>query len=294
MNLTSSVLPLVLSLFFGAGVYLIYDSLTRPLAPRTVGERTWGSRAREFLVRAGLYDVSPRDFILFSLGAGLVTAIVAQYFLSWTLVSFLAGVLGASAPFLYYAERHDRRRAAVQGAMADAISQLRDAIRSGLSVQEALLGLARNGPEALRGDFSTLVREARLIGFDSALRGMRERLADPVFDIVAAALVLNDRVGGRNVTHVLDRLTVATRAQQRVHLELRAYQSRNVLSARIVAAVPLVVLIAIRWSSPEYLEVFDSWWGQLVLMGSLASVAIGYLAMRWMARLPGEERVLVQ
>ena len=86
---------------------------------------------------------------------------------------------------------------------------------------------------------------------------MRERLADPVFDMVAAGLVLNDRLGGRNVSQVLDRLAQATRAQQRIQQELRAYQGRNVLSARIVAAVPLVVLVAIRWVNPDYLGLFD-------------------------------------
>jgi tight adherence protein B len=290
----SSVWPLVLSVLFGAGVYLLYDSITRPNQQRQRQSRGFSSRMREFLVRAGLFDVSPRDFILFSAGAGALSGIVAQYILGWPLVTAVAAVCGAAAPILYFTERHDRRRAAIETAMAEAIGQLRDAIRSGLSVQEALLGLARNGPEALRKDFSTLVREARLIGFEQALHDMRERLADPIFDIVAAALVINDRVGGRNVSQVLDRLAQATRAQQRIRQELHAYQSRNVLSARIVAAVPLVVLAAIRWVSPDYLALFDTWWGQLVLMGSLASVAIGYLAMRWMARLPGEERVLVQ
>jgi tight adherence protein B len=290
----SSALPLVLSVVFGIGVYLLYDSLTRPRQEKkTVARDRWRG-AREFLIRAGLFDVTPRDFVLFSVGAGVLTGGVAQFFLGWPLVSLLAAALGAAAPFVYYTQRHDRRRAAVQTALAEAIAQLRDGIRSGLSVQEALVGLARNGPEPLRGEFGTLVREARLIGFEPSLNAMRERLADPVFDVVAAALVLNDRVGGRNVTQVLDRLAQATRAQQRIQEELRAHQSRNVLSARIVAAVPLLVLIGIRAISPEYLDLFNSWWGQLMLVGCLASVAVGYVAMRWFARLPGEERVLVR
>ena len=53
-------------------------------------------------------------------------------------------------PYVYYVRRHDRRRAAVQDALVEAIEQLRDAIRTGLSVQEALAGLARSGPSALR------------------------------------------------------------------------------------------------------------------------------------------------
>jgi len=289
----SSALPLVLSVLFGVGVYLLYDSLTRPLPPPSRADDRL-RHAREFLIRAGLYDVTPRDFVVFSIGAGALAGILAQLLLGWPLVSALSAAFGAAAPFLYYTQRHDRRRAAVQTALAEAIAQLRDGIRSGLSVPEALLGLARNGPEALRGEFTTLVREARLIGFEPALNGMRARLADPIFDVVSAALVLNDRVGGRNVTQVLDRLAQATRAQQRIQEELRAHQSRNVLSARIVAAVPLLVLFGIRAISPEYLNLFNSWWGQLLLVGCLASVAIGYAAMRWLARLPGEERVLVR
>ena len=52
---------------------------------------------------------------------------------------------------------------------------------------------------------------------------------------------------------MLDRLAHATREQLRVQEELRAYQARDVLSARIVAAVPLVVLVVIRQINPAYL-----------------------------------------
>jgi tight adherence protein B len=289
----TSALPLLLSILLGLGVFLVYDGVTRELT-HGPQERSWEARIRDYLVRAGLYDVTPREFFVFSIGSGTLVGIVTQVVLGWPLLALLAALLGAAAPVLYYSERHDRRRAALQTALAEAIAQLRDSIRSGLSVQEALLGLARNGPQPLRAEFSTLVREARLVGFEPALRTMRDRLADPMFDVVAGALVMNDRVGGRNVTQVLDRLAQATWAQQHVHQEQRALQARNVLSARIVAAVPVAVLMTIRWVSPDYLALFDGVLGQLALVGCLASVAIGYLGMRWMAKVPGEERVLVR
>ncbi|MCL5107388.1 MAG: hypothetical protein M1401_00645 [Chloroflexi bacterium] len=132
----------------------------------------------------------------------------------------------------------------------------------------------------------------RLLDFAPALGAMRERLADPVFDVVAASLLLNDRLGGRNVSQVLDRLAHATRAQLRVQEELRAFQARNVLSARVVAAVPLVLLVVIRNLNPGYLALFDEWSGQLLLLGCLGSIALGYLGMLWITRLPDEPRVL--
>ena len=285
------MIPLLLSVAFGAGIGLLYEGLTNP-RPRAARRGGWLRGLEQFLVRAGLRDVTARDFLLFSLGAGAAGGLVAQVFLGWGVVTLLAVGLGLVAPFLYYVRRHDRRRAALQGALADAIAQLRDSIRTGLSVQEALAGLARSGPEALRPEFATLVREMRLLGFEPAMAALRDRLADPVVDMVVAALVLNDRLGGRNVSQVLDRLAHATRAQLQIRSEVRAQQARNVLSARVVAAMPLVVLVAVRRVNPGYLSLFDSWWGQALLAGCLVSVAIGYAGMLLLTRLPEEERLL--
>jgi tight adherence protein B len=286
------MIPLVLSLLLAGGVYLTFDGLVRP-RPRAFG--SWRLRAvDEFLTRAGLVEVKPRDFVLFSLGTGVVSCLFAQLFLGWGLVSALVGLAGTLAPYAYYLRRHDRRRAAIQDGLVEAIEHLRDAIRTGLSVPEALAGLARTGPESLRTDFARLTHETRLIGFERALAAMRDRLADPVFDVVASALLINDRLGGRQVSQVLERLAEATRAQLRMQHEVRAQQGRTVLSARIVAAAPLVALVGLRATNPRYLAIFDSLAGQIVLVGCGLSVALGYAAMLYLTRLPGQKRVLVR
>jgi tight adherence protein B len=282
--------PLLLSVAFGAGIFLLYDGLTNP---RPAGVRPHRlRRVEDFLTQAGLHEVRPRDFVVFSLVTGAVGGVLAQLFLGWVVVSLLVAALGLIGPLLYYIHRRDRRRATMQDGLVDGIGQLRDAIRTGLSVQNALVSLAHSGPEVLRPQFARLAREIRLLGFEAAIRAMRARLADPVFDVVAASLVLNDRLGGRNVSQVLDRLAQATRAELRVQQEARAYQAKNVLSAQIVAGVPLVVLIAIRAINPGYLTLFDGWPGQLLLAGCVVSIALGYAGMLWITRLPGERRVL--
>jgi len=286
------MIPLLLSLTFASGVLLTFEGLARP-REHVLGPLRWHA-AQEFLVRAGLQGVTARDFLLFSIGSGGVAALMAQLFLGWGVISGLAGGLGLLAPYAYYVRRHDRRRAAIQDALVEAIEQLRDGIRTGLSVHEALGGLARSGPDVLRAEFAGLSRDTRLLGFESALGGMRDRLADPVFDVVACALLINDRLGGRLVSQVLDRLADATRAQLRIQHEVRAYQGRTVLSARIVAATPLVALVGLRASNPRYLAIFDSLSGQMVLIGCAVSIALGYAAMLYLTRLPGQRRVLVR
>src|SRR6185312_4118819 len=98
----------------------------------------------------------------------------------------------------------------------------------------------------------------------------------------------------RQVSQVLDGLAEATRAQLRILHEMRALQGRTVLSARIVAAAPVVALIGLRATNPRYLGVFDSVTGQLVLLGCAVSIVLGYLAMLYLTRLPGQRRVLVR
>jgi tight adherence protein B len=286
------VIPLLLSVALASGVYLTYAGLAQPHEPLAPTERL--VTVREFLVRAGLRGVTPRDFVLFSVGAGALAGLVTQLFLGWGVVSGLAAVAGLLAPYGYYVRRHDRRRAQIQDGLIEAIEQLRDAIRTGLSVQEALAGLAHSGPDVLRADFAMLGREAYLLGFEGALMAMRDRLADPLFDVVAAALAINDRLGGRHVSQVLDRLAEAARAQLRVQHEVRAQQGRTVLSARIVAAAPLVALVGLRATNPRYLSIFDSVWGQVVLLGCALAISLGYAAMLYLTRLPTQRRVLVR
>ncbi len=282
--------PLLLSLGFGFGVYLLFEGLTSPRRERQETDRL--RRLRDFLHRSGLHDVSPRDFLLFSLGAGLLGALVTQQLLRWAFLSPLAGLLGACLPYVYFARREQRRRAVFQVALADAVAQLRDGIRTGLSVQEALIGLARTGPDVLRAEFSALVRESRLDGFETSLNALRDRLADPLFDQVAATLVLNEQLGGRNVSQVLDRLAASTRGQLRVQQDIRAQQAQNAVTALVMVLIPVFLLVAIRVLNPDYLTVFSVWPGQLVLIACFISLVVGYRAVRWCAQLPGEPRVL--
>jgi tight adherence protein B len=286
------VTPLLLAILFAAGIALVYDGATRPAVP-TLSERRgrWTDNAEAFLRRAGLEGVSVREFALISAGAGVATGLVAQLVLGWLVLSIAVGGLGLVAPLAYFAPRQERRRAAVQVALVEATAQLRAAIVPGLSVQQCLNELAL---EVLRPEFSHLALDMQLKGLVPALESFRERLADPLADQIVGALLLNDRVGGKQVGAVLDRLTEATRAELAVEQEAKARQGQVVLSARVVALVPAVVLVGLRLMAPTFTSVYDGPAGQIVLVGCFLWVLLGYAVMLWMGRLPHDRRVLVR
>ncbi len=284
-------MPLILSLTLAVGLLLVFLSATTRWAPARE-EQPGRSALRAFLDRNGAGQVGVRDFVLISTGTGIVFALATQLALGWPTVSVAGFLLGLTLPAWYLTNRQQRERAALQPALADAVDALRSAVRSGMSVEEALASLARNGPEVLRPPLTGLARDLRVSGFEEAVRHTRERIADPVFDMAAAALLMSHRVGGRNLSTILEALSRSVRQTIQVEQELRAHQARNVLAARIIAALPLALILIIRGLNPGYLDVFSSASGQGILALCLLSVAIGYAGMLRATRLPGEERVL--
>ncbi|MCC6178025.1 MAG: type II secretion system F family protein [Chloroflexi bacterium] len=284
-------MPLILSLTFSVGLLLIFISATTRWAP-VREEQPPPSTLRAFLDRNGAGQVVVRDFVLISGAGGTLLALITQLALGWPMVSVAAFLLGLTLPAWYLTNRHQRERTTLQAALAEAVDSLRSAVRAGMSVEEALASLARNGPEVLRPPLAELARDLRLSGFEEAIRRSRERIADPVFDMVAAALLMSHRVGGRNLSTVLEALSRSVRQTIQVEQELRAHQAKNVLSARIIAALPLALILIIRGLNPDYLDVFSSAKGQAILALCLLSIAVGYAGMLRATRLPGEERVL--
>lgn len=278
-----------------AGVVSAYGALTRSPAAMSGrrGVPRWRQRLMAFLARAGVGGApSPWAFVTLSLGAGVITGVIAHLTLRWALVDVSAAVVGAAAPTLYFSRRQERRRGELQAALVDAIGQLRASLAGGRSVQQALADLATAGPAPLRPAFGDLARDLWHYGVAAALRRMRARMADPVFDTFAAALIMNDRIGGRQIGPVLDQLARAARAELLLRDEARAQQASTVLQARIIAALPWTLLVLIRAANPGYLAPFDSAAGQLILLACGAVTIAAYRAMVWLGRPPGEERVL--
>jgi tight adherence protein B len=224
--------------------------------------------------------------------AGVLAMVAVQAFLGWPALSVAAGIVGALLPSWYRGQREARRREAVEDAVAEVVDALRDASRTGVGIEDALRSLARSGPVALRPALRALERDLRLMEFDAALARARESVAHPAFDMLAVALVMSFRVGGRNLSGVLDGLGRSVRGTARARREVRAQQAEQVMSARVIAALPVLLIVALRAVNPGYLDVFSTPTGQVVLAVCLVLPAVGYTLMRRTITLPGRERVL--
>ncbi|GMU40121.1 MAG: hypothetical protein AMXMBFR23_09870 [Chloroflexota bacterium] len=276
----------VLSLTLGTGLLLVFLSLTAKRTATVVApvEPEPSVAARTVTVTRG--DVATR------VAAAVLALVAVQGFLGWPALSVAAGIVGALLPSWYRGQREARRREAVEDAVAEVVDALRDASRTGVGIEDALRSLARSGPLALRPALRALERDLRLMEFDVALARARESVAHPAFDMLAVALVMSFRVGGRNLSGVLDGLGRSVRGTARARREVRAQQAEQVMSARVIAALPVLLIVVLRAVNPGYLDVFSTPTGQVVLAVCLVLPAVGYTLMRRTITLPGRERVL--
>ena len=262
---------LVFGTLTGLGLFLLVDALARPHRPLRLGEL--------------LRHAAP-------LAAGVAGGLAGWLLTGWP-VAVVVGVLGgALLPRSLRAHVQTRRRAERSEAIAQVAAALRDAVRGGLGPSEAISGQARWGPPALRGELGQLAAETAMLGLPDALGGFARRLGDPLADLLAATLALNARLGGRNLADALDALATAVRAEAHTLREVRARQAQQRLTARIVAAAPLVIVLAVRRTNPAYLAPFSTPTGQGVLALAALLVAVGYIAMVALTRSPAGTRLV--
>jgi tight adherence protein B len=279
----------------GLGVWLAHEGLTGP--SRTSGSIAAGPRARlaDWLVQAGLAGITVPMLLVVSLVGAVAGGLITHILLGWPVADLLGVLAGGLAYSLWLRGRHARQRSRIRQALVEAIERIRDAVGSGLDLGTAFANLASDGPVVLRPHMQQLVAElAAGVPFAEAIEGLRGRLADSTFDLVAEALVLHDEVGGDRFRACLAQVALDVRAQIALRGRLAAARGRLYLSGRILALLPLGLLLYLRWSSPTAVRAYQTTLGEEILAGAALAVVAGYLLTLWLARLPEEERVLVR
>lgn len=269
------------------GVLLVYAGLT---TRGSVRHRKVG-RLEHLGANAGFPGLGGRRLLI-----GLMVAWMVTFFLAaglTTSVTVAAALATASVwtPLAILRARADRRRRRYGEAWPDAIATLIAAVRAGVALPEACVGLTQRGPVEVAPGFEAFTATYRASGsFAASLHRLREELADPVADRVAVALEMAHEVGGTDLVRVLRALGDFVREDLRVRKEVEARWSWTVTAARVAAGAPWAVLLLMS-TRPEAAMAYDSVTGAIVISSGAAATLIGYRLMLRAARLPEEPRL---
>jgi tight adherence protein B len=231
--------------------------------------------------RAGRAPTTPERRRLAIVGAGALLAA------GWLLAGPLAGVaLAAGGPAalgpLLAARQRRWRRALADGVPAVARA-LADALAGGHSVRGGLEDLGRSGAVAGAAGIELRAAARRLaLGAptDDVLDGLRRRAADPAWDTLVAAILLQRDAGG-DLAALLRSVADAREDARRVEADARGLTAQARATARLVAGLPCAALALGELIAPGTLGALAADGRSRVLLaggGLLALAALGAIA----------------
>lgn len=201
----------------------------------------------------------------------------------WPVAVFAVTAAVLAAPRLAPGRAVERQLSRLDG-LETWTRRLADILGAGAGgLEQAIQASVRTCPVAIRADVSVLAAGLAVRGVEAALREFADDLADvgsPAPDMVAAALILRVRRGGRGLRPVLVALAEDVADLVRARRTTEAERARPRANARTLSGLTLVVLTATLLFARGYLAPFGTGGGQamLAVIAGLFAVAFWLIA----------------
>ena len=296
------MIPLLLAVAAGIGVFLMYSALSLGWSGLGFGPRIGPSsrsqtRSRTidmnvWLQQAGLDGVDKKEFF----------AVVAMLFVVGFLLAFAAfgglfpalaiGAFAASFPVASYRLRRNNRRQRAQEAWPRMIEEIRLQTASlGRSIPQALFEVGRRGPEELRPGFEAAHREWLLTtDLSRTITVLKHRLADPTADMACETLLSAHELGGADLDGRLEALAEDRQSDVQGRKDAYSRQAGARFARLFVFAVPAGMALA-GMSIGNGRSAYRSSTGQLIVMAAIAMIIGCWGWAGRVMRLPEQQRV---
>jgi tight adherence protein B len=262
-----------------------------PLGPAWLARACarWWSSEHSLAAEAGWRWLDGRTLVVLECSAALASALCATAMTGLIVLAVPGAAGGVSAVRAVVKSRARSQQVMRQDAVLDATRMLRQLLETGAtSVNQAIAVLAERGPVPLRREFRLI--SARSIGRRQAWKDARERIAEPLFDMLAAAVMIQ-RPGGGELVPLFADLEASVSAAQEVEREARALQAQARSASTIIVALPIAFLVILSTLHSPYLDTFHQPAGEAFLLAMLCVMGAGYMWMRRLLELPGLQRV---
>jgi len=232
---------------------------------------TSGRMATRFaaVTAAGLFVLAPTGWIVGAVLAGAA---------AW----LLPDILGGKAT----------REAAIgrTEAIASWTEMIRDSIVAASGLEEAIVATASVAPPAIASEVRALVHRLNHQRLPDALIAFGHDLHHPSGDLVVAALVIAARMEASDLSSLLSRLAEATRGEARMRIRVEVGRTRVRTATKVIVGVVIAAVLFLAVANRDYLTVYDSPGGQIMLAVIGGVFALGGWLLTRMASIDLPER----
>lgn len=257
-----------------------------PLLSRMLGRYRIAETLRARLARAGMSLTAERYFAY----NGLLFAIVFIGMLGGLhmrpmLAFLLAFVVGFGLPHFVVNIAIARRIKSFLILFPDAIDLIVRGLRAGLPVTESIKMVAKEIGEPVANVFQLMTEKMALgVPLEKTLYDTAAKYRITEFDFFVTSIVLQRETGG-NLSEILNNLSEALRQRLMMRMKIKAMSSEARASMYIISALPFVVMLALKVTTPDYLDpLFDDYRGNIAAFIAMGMLGTGVFIMLRMAK----------
>jgi len=200
--------------------------------------------------------------------------------LSQTVVISLPLSIGAGAiPWMKSSAQERKKQKSIQDAWPEALDHINSAIKSGVSISQALANLAERGPIVLSPFFREYKFQVNTTGnLELALKNLCLSTQDPILKRLTQTILLVRQVGGAQVGSVLRTFTTFLRNDLTAKREIEMRHGWIANTARIASCAPWLLLIFLTFQ-PQTRTAYNTPTGAIVVLGGSLLIVIAYFWM---------------
>jgi tight adherence protein B len=209
--------------------------------------------------------------VVFVAGGGLLAA------------AGLAFGAGAGLPRWFVSFLKKRRHNKFLEHFPDAVDIIVRGIKAGLPLLDSMRVIVSDSPEPIKTEFRAIV-ETQTIGLPlgEACGKLYERIPLPEANFFAIVVAIQQKSGG-NLSEALGNLSRVLRDRKKMKAKIKAMSQEAKASAGIIGSLPILVMLIVYITSPDYIELlWTTPLGRLLLAGSAAWMTVGIFSMKKM------------
>lgn len=243
--------PVVAALGAALAAILCLPALRALLRSWAMGLHRSSEQTREGQLSESFVFVDSRTFARCVAALVLACALGAWLASGSALLAAAAGGAALLVPEGWARAVRARRRRRLLAQLPDAIDLLAASLRSGLGLVAGVEQLAVHQPAPLGEEVALVVRRQRLgEPLEQALESWRGRIGGPEVSQFVAAISVARELGG-GLSDVLARVAATMRERQVIERKIGALTAQGRLQARIVGAMPLLLLLVMTRLQPR-------------------------------------------
>lgn len=197
-----------------------------------------GLRRRfETMIEQSGLRTTPQAVLTTGAIAGAALGIVAGLLIA-PLAAVPAAALGVAAPILRVRRAHRARSEKLRSQLPDAFDLMARAVRSGQTMQQALLAVGDEFPPPIAEEFALCCEQQNLgLSVDESYQDLARRTDLVEIKLFVTAAAVQQQTGG-NLTELLERLAELLRGRARIRGVVKTLTAEGRLQAIVLMALP--------------------------------------------------------